>query len=495
MEALRGHPIVPPMPDWLRDFWPFLTAAAHFVAAPLATGHAVLKTRETRAVIGWVGMIWLVPLAGSALYLVFGINRIQRLGVTLQLEDAWVSPCVPEVTLADRFHLDTITDSHPNIVALSKLGHEVTGNDLFPGNKVDVLQDGDAAFPAMIDAIDRAERSVALLSYIFDSDRAGDLFLDALVRARSRGVAVRVLVDNVGARYSRPNMVPRLRKAGINAASFLPTGAIISRYLNLRNHRKILVVDGSVGFTGGTNIREDHWLSLDPDFPVQCLHFRIEGPVVSQLTEAFAIDWLFTTKEKLPADPWFPGEFERRGDVVARGVPDGPDEDLDKMSDVLLGALAAATRRVGIVSPYFLPDDALLRALEVTALRGVRVDILVPRRNNIRIMDWAPVPKFAELLAKGCRIHRTPPPFDHTKLFVVDSVWSLIGSTNWDPRSLRLNFEYNVECYSRALAVELESIVDRKVALATPVTRADIESRSLVVKLRDGVARLASPYL
>ncbi|CAN5386255.1 cardiolipin synthase [soil metagenome] len=484
------------MPPWLQELWPIFTAVTHFTAAPLATAHAVILKRETPSVIGWVGLIWLAPVIGSLIYAVFGVNRIQRIGVTLQLREGWKPPPPPALTFADHFHLQQISDSHPNIVALSRLGQVVTGNEIMPGNKVDVLQDGDAAYPAMLAAIDGAQRTVALLSYIFDSDRAGDAFLDALVRAQVRGVEIRVLIDHVGARYSKPNMVARLRKAGITTGDFLPTGgAILSRYLNLRNHRKILVVDGTVGFTGGTNIREGHWLNLAPAHPARCLHFRLSGPVVGQLMETFTVDWLFATKEELPAATWFPSTFERMGDVAARGVSDGPDEDLDKMSDVLLGALAAATTRAAIVSPYFLPDNAILRALVVTALRGVRVDIVIPARNNIRVMDWAPVPQLAELLAKGCHIHLSPPPFDHTKLFVIDGVWSLVGSTNWDARSLRLNFEYNVECYSEALATDLEALIAEKIAASSSLTLAQIESRPLPIKVRDGLARLLSPYL
>mgnify|MGYP001594765162 CR=1 FL=1 len=290
-------------------------------------------------------------------------------------------------------------------------------------------------------------------------------------------------------------MVGRLRQAGVTVAEFLPSRAPLSMiFANLRNHRKILVVDGKIGFTGGTNIRVDHCLKLNPVFPVACLHFRIDGPAVSELQEAFAIDWAFTTKEELQGPIWFPA-LERCGPVLSRGVPDGPDEDLDKINEMILGALSVARKRVRIITPYFLPSDSILDALAVTAMRGVEVDILIPVKNNIAIMNWAVIPQLPHLIKKGCRIYTSPAPFDHTKLLVVDSLWSLIGSTNWDPRSMRLNFEYNLECYDEELSAKLDTIIDEKLAKATLVTLEDINARTLPARIRDGAARLFSPYL
>jgi cardiolipin synthase A/B len=346
----------------------------------------------------------------------------------------------------------------------------------------------------MLAAINAATRSVALQTYIFDADPVGEQFVEALSGAHQRGVHVRVLIDDIGSRYTRPSMVRRLQREGVPAAAFLPARLPFLRYGNLRNHRKFLVADGQVGFTGGMNIREGHVLSRRPRDPVQCLQFRLRGPIVEDLQRNFAIDWAFTTGERLDGERWFP-PLAPSGPVIARGVPDGPDEDLDKVLEIILGALSVAMRRIRVVTPYFLPDDAVQRALEVAAMRGVAVDIVLPSRSNIPIMDWAMTQPLPYLARKGCRIFRTPPPFDHTKIFVVDDAWSLIGSTNWDARSLRLNFEYNVECYDEALAASLNALVDERIRIAQPLDVHALRTRHIALRLRDGLARLATPYL
>ncbi len=485
----------------LTDLWPAAVSLLHVAAAIAVTGHAVLGRRDVPAIIGWIGLAWLAPVVGSLLYLAFGINRIQRAALELQYPPIISRPPTPaRAGQSDtlREHADAALAhfaARPALRGLMRLGRSVTGGDLLAGNAVTPLVDGDEAYPAMLAAIAGASKSVGLLSYIFDVDRVGVQFLEALSAAASRGVAVRVLIDDVGARYSHPAMPSRLAAAGVRAATFLPTRTPrLFRYANLRNHRKLLVVDGVVGFTGGMNIREGHQLSLASASPVRCLHFRIQGPVVADLQRVFAIDWAFTTGESLSGDAWT-CDGASFGDVVARGIPDGPDADIENLPEMLLGALAVARERVRIVTPYFLPDARIRSALRVAAMRGVAVDIVIPSRNNIALMDWATVPQLAELLEVGCHVWQSPPPFDHTKLFVVDGTWSLIGSTNWDARSLRLNFEYNVECYDRELAVQLESLAEARIVASHRVDLATLRAHSLAVKLRNGVARLLSPYL
>ena len=479
----------------LSESWPWLLALLDLVLAIVATIHAVLWKRDNRAVIAWVGLVWLAPILGALGYFLLGVNRIQRKAIALKLPRGGRHQDVVQPTADDLVRRDVIAHQHPNLVGLDRLGERLTGHPALSGNKVHLLVNGDEAYPAMIKAIDEAQHSLSLLTYIFDSDRAGDAFLEALVRAEAREVEVRVLIDHIGSRYSRPSMATRLQQSGIRVATFLPTRIPRSvRYANLRNHKKIMVADGHVAFTGGTNIREGHWLSLPPDSPVICAHFRLEGPIAGQLQEAFAMDWDFSTGESLGGERWFPQPVSA-GSVWARGIPDGPDEDFEKLSYTMLGGVAAATHHIRIVTPYFLPSASLIHGLNIAAMRGVQVDIVLPSQSNIPLIHWASRAQFWQMLERGCRIHLTPPPFDHTKLMVVDGAWSLIGSSNWDPRSLRLNFEYNVECYDSTLAHQLDTLIDGKIASAHAVSLKEINGWRFPVRLRDGLARLLSPYL
>jgi cardiolipin synthase len=349
----------------------------------------------------------------------------------------------------------------------------------------------------MLAAIETAQKSVALCTYIFDNDVSGAKFVAALQRAVQRGVAVRVLVDAAGARYSWPSITRKLRAAGIPYARFLPASLFTPwrvATINLRNHRKSLIVDGQLAFTGGMNIRDGNLLADQPAHPVQDLQFRVAGPVVTELQEAFANDWAFATDEVLAGVIWFP-DVPAAGDVIARVITDGPDADFENARWTLLAALAEAQTSVQILTPYFLPDNALITALNLAALRGVRVDIILPSKNNLPFVQWASRALWWQVLERGCRLWLTPPPFDHSKLMVVDGHWVLLGSANWDARSLRLNFELNVECYSRAFAQEMDNVIAKKMSAAREVTLAEVDARSLPAKLRDAFARLFSPYL
>ena len=283
---------------------------------------------------------------------------------------------------------------------------------------------------------------------------------------------------------------------GVRVERFLPASVpIYFAYANLRNHRKIMVVDGAVGFTGGLNIRDGCWLAHSPRHPVRDTHFRIRGPVVAHLLEVFVEDWAFAAEETLGGHAWKPS-LAAAGSTIARGIRFGPDDpDIGRIKLVLAGALTAAQRSVRIMTPYFLPDDAVCQALDVAAARGVQVDIVLPEQNNLALVGWASTALLWQVLDRGCHVWMSPPPFEHTKLLVVDGAWAMFGSGNWDDRSMRLNFEFNVEVYDRDLAGRLDRQIADVIARSRAKTLAEVDARSLPVRLRDGVARLFAPYL
>jgi cardiolipin synthase len=262
----------------------------------------------------------------------------------------------------------------------------------------------------------------------------------------------------------------------------------------MRSHRKILVLDGTLAFTGGMNIDETFLHGDGSGHKHRDLHFRVRGPVVADLQRVFIDDWEFTTGERLGGEVWLPPSA-RVGPTPARCVPDGPDELTDRILMCILGAISCARTSIAIATPYFLPDEPLLSALDVAALRGVEVDILLPETTNVKLVQWATTPFLERVMEGGCRVWASPPPFDHTKLMVVDHAWTFLGSANLDPRSLRLNFEVNLECYGKEVAEKAEWIFLDKKQKARQVRLEDLRRRSFPVRLRDNVARLFSPYL
>lgn len=475
--------------------WPSLIVLTHGLIVVLASAHVVLTKRDSRSAIGWIGIIWLAPIIGSVLYFTFGVNRIQRKARFLRSGRPQIDSATRQQRVEENALYQTLGDEGLDLSPLVKYVSRLTKLPLLQGNTITPLTNGRHAYDEMLAAIDSAQHSVGLMTYIFDNDSAGHQFVEALAKAKDRGVAVRVLIDDVGARYTFPSIKWLLRKHKIRFDTFLPTllpGRL--HYSNLRNHRKILIIDGRLGFTGGMNIRRGHLCEPGERFPIKDLHFRIEGPAVGQMAEVFALDWDFATAERLEGDAWFP-RLERVGNSLCRGISDGPDFDVDKIVLTILGAIGCARHTIDIVTPYFLPEQPLITALGVAAMRGVAVNIILPERNNLKFVQWACMAQLWQVLQRECRVWLTPPPFDHSKIMVVDGLWSFIGSANWDPRSLRLNFEFNIECYDRDLAGKLGSLVNAKRAGGREITLQDVDARPLPVRLRDGIARLMLPYL
>ncbi|MEM7013986.1 MAG: phospholipase D-like domain-containing protein, partial [Verrucomicrobiota bacterium] len=363
------------------------------------------------------------------------------------------------------------------------------------GNEITPLFNGDEAYPEMLAAIDAAEESVWLQTYIFDREGPGSEFADALERAFARGVDVRVIIDDASRFHARSPVERLLRRKGIARTSFTPRRWWLRLLtINLRNHRKILVIDGKVGFTGGMNILPGHRLNDDPKTPVSDVHFSVTGPVVRQLLAVFVEDWRFSANEVLPIPNL--AEHAKNTGAWACGIPDGPDEDYNKLATVFAGALACSQDSIWIASPYFLPNETLNHQLILAAQRGVEIRILVPANNNHAIVKWASESYYATLLAAGCRIIETTGDFDHSKLMVIDDFFFSIGSANWDDRSLRLNYEFNVVGFDFDLSAEMiKAMRDRQDNIGTRITPEAVAEWSYLRQLRNRVVRLATPYL
>ncbi len=486
--------------DIFAGYWPHIIFAVTVVASVLAAVHAAMTKQDVRAAIGWVGVVIFSPLFGALLYFVAGINRIRRERVSQQIEEA--SHAEEDL---DRFLVSRVDAiSGLQFSALKNVGDQISRFGLVGGNKIRLLNGGDETYPAMLEAIGSAKQSIALQSYIFDNDQIGVQIAQALIDAQDRGVEVRVLIDSVGSRYSRPPITGMLHRAKVPVALFMTTvfGMRLA-YANLRSHRKILIVDGVSGLTGGMNIRAGFMRAYGGDQTTHDTHFEVSGPVVRQLMSSFVHDWQFTTREHLTGEAWFPAAPTYSADtpvlsvpgVPLRCVPSGPDRTIGSTHDLILGALSVAQHHVRIQSPYFLPDLPLIAALNTAARRGVVVDIVIPGSNNLRLVSAAMMAQLDQLVLAGCRVWRSTGTFDHSKLMTIDGGWSYIGSSNLDPRSLRLNFELDIEVFDKPLAAQISQKIDGLVQQAVPVTMVSLQKTPFLRRLRNRVVWLASPYL
>lgn len=468
-----------------------LLAGVAVVCGLWAAGHALLHKRDPRSALVWVILSLTVPVVGPLAYWLLGINRIsrralrwqrrrQRLGIDERL---LFRPSAP-VTLPDPFgHLRDMV----------VLGDRVVRNRLQAGNRLELLENGEGAYPAMLAAIEQARETINLSSYIFDGDGVGRSFVAALSAAAQRGVAVRVIVDALGERYSKQTARNALAGSGVDLRLYLPLSK--GPFINLRNHRKLLVVDGCVAFTGGMNIRSRHCIrESDLQEATRDLHFRVQGPVVADLQRIFLEDWQFVSGQLLDEPRFFP-VLDPCGSAVVRAIGDGPDREFRKLEWIVMGALSSARQRVRIMTPYFIPDRPMIIALTTAALRGVEITLVLPGHNNLPFVAWASRASYWELLKNGIQIYEQQAPFSHTKLFQVDDCWTLIGSANLDTRSLRLNFELNLSVFDLPFAAAINRYFDQALSWSHPVTLSQVDGRSLPVRLRDGVARLFSPYL
>ena len=466
---------------------PFVLIVDGLLAAAV-TVHVLRTKSEVRAALGWIALAWLSPFFGAFIYFVFGINRVTRRALHL---------AKPEHLTDGHEGPDAQPDMADNICALAAAGQRLIGSPLIAGNAVSIYHGGDQAYPAMLEAINNARESVALASYIFRHDATGRAFIDALIDARKRGVAVRVLIDSVGSGYFWSGALRALQRGGVPSARFLHTWVPWRMpFLNMRNHKKLLIVDGRIGFTGGLNIAAHHSrrLAKQRNEYIDDVQVRVEGPVVRQLLQTFAQDWTFTTGEELESDAWWP-DIPLAGHVFARGIHSGPDVDIYKLETIIGAALAQARKRVRIVTPYFLPDQRLQFALAQAGLRGIEVEILVPGRSDHAFMDWAVRAHLRFFDDVQAAIYFTPAPFNHAKLMTVDGQWCLIGSSNWDTRSFRLNFEFDLESYDRALTAEIDALIEKKIAQSRRVDLERLAAAPQWIQLRDAAFRLFLPYL
>lgn len=365
---------------------------------------------------------------------------------------------------------------------------------LIPGNQVTPLQNGDGFFSAMLQAIGSAERSVSLESYIYSSGRVGEAFADVLCARAKAGVPVRVMLDWVGSRELGADLLARMRGAGVHVALYHAPRWLRPAELLRRSHRRVLVVDGRIGFTGGMGM-SDEWLG-DADAPDRWrdMGAQVEGPAVAAMQTAFLENWLEVTGEVLHGEAWFP-ELQPMGPLAAQFVASSPEVGHPRARLLFMLVAAAARRNLRIATSYFVPDVAVVQALAAASRRGVRVEILLPGPIDVPLAQRASRSRWGPLLKAGCSIWEYQPSVFHSKLLVADDRFVSFGSMNVDSLSFRRNDEANLNLLDEATAARMIEVFEADKARSRQVEPDAWRRRPWIEKIKDGLAGLLRPWL
>lgn len=458
----------------------------------------IYERNSPAATMAWLLVLLFLPYVGLAAYFLFGRRRLKtrvRLirAIREEVGDLW-----------ERLDFDgamkealKATDGLPKYQDLMLLAYRVPGLPPMLGNRVQVINNADNAYPALIESIASAREHIHALYYIIKPDESGRRFRDALVERARAGVEVRLLYDDIGCWQIKPDFFRPLVEAGGKVSEYRPVRFARFRtfYANLRNHRKILVIDGWTAYTGGINIG-DEYLGKDSERGFwRDTNVKVTGPAASHVQLVFAEDWYYSTGELLTEAYSRHAEMPPAGDAIVQVVPSGPDRSREQVAQLYFTAITSARRSVYITTPYYIPDEAVQTALIAASLRGVDVRLLVPGKPDRKIIKYASRSYFRELLAAGCRIYEYRKGFIHAKTLSADGELGVIGTANMDIRSFRLNFEISAVCYDSKVAEALDMQFMQDIADSEQVRLAAFSRRPRLDQFIENLARLTSSLL
>lgn len=453
--------------------------------------------RDPRGDLAWILALLLLPFLGLILFLLIGPMPVSR-KVKRRLKRRRVIAAAlarRAAALAECLENAGAPPTDPRQKALMRLATRVTGQAVTRGNEVTVYTDAERVFLALGLAIEAAQSHIHMEYYIFADDETGRAMRDLLIRKAREGVEVRVLLDAVGCWNVSRAFLRDMRAGGVRTEFFLTWGHTTRRFnFNCRNHRKLVVVDGTIGFCGSQNIGDEYLGRRRRFGPWRDTHLRVAGSSVTQLQEVFVEDWHFATREDLSHDRYFPPPVVA-GNNLVQIIPSGPDRPTDVMHQLLFAAVTDAQESIAIMSPYFVPDPAMMIALRSAAYRGVRVRLLLPSRSDHWWVLWAGRASYPALLDAGVEVYEYDRGMLHSKVVEVDGRWAMVGSANMDERSFRLNFELTCALYDELIARALRADFEHLREASRRVQPCDIESWTLRQELAAGVARLTTPLL
>jgi len=477
----------------------------HLVLGVVLTLDVLLTKQRPVSAVLWLAVVWAFPYAGALAYLSVGIDRVRRGAAARDASKALVAQ---RAAWHPTFERLAVNYAHPDPEEAHKYPAQhifratdpaVRPNRVLRGNRAELLVDGDEFYPALFDGIAEAESSIHLQTFIFARDSTGRAVLDRLAARAGEGIECRLLYDRFGSTHAHlARFFDNARAAGVQVCSISQANPLKGRFqINLRNHRKIAVMDGRIGFVGGINIHNENLKAHTGGNPIRDYHVKLQGPAVSDLQFQFVEDWHFASNdppERFLEPKYFP-DLEPAGDALVQIVPGGPELQGHGLADAFFGAIVAAERSITIVTPYFVPDEPIVQAIRYAALRGVSVRLSVPKRSNHWYTDFAARALFAPLLRAGVRIFERRPPFAHAKAVVVDDVYALLGSANLDYRSLHLNFETNIEIADHVFLDAIRKQVEAEIAESDELTYEQHRSRPLPRRLAQNFCCLFQPML
>ncbi|MFM8287037.1 MAG: cardiolipin synthase [Planctomycetaceae bacterium] len=474
------------------SLWTWLFVEGYLVTLLLLPIVLLQPRRNSSATLAWMMAIVMLPYLGAVLFLVFGVNRVERRVALRQASRARLGQLVPPPSL--RVVLPSEVES-PLEARLLRLTQRLTGYAATSGNSVEIIDDTNRTLGLIEQALGNARHTIHLEYYIWQPDRTGNRLRELLVARARAGVRVRCLYDGLGSLWLGRQFLRSLREAGVEVAAALPGSSLRDRWsINLRNHRKIIVVDDRIAFTGGMNIG-DEYHGRNPRLGYwRDTHLRIEGPAVSQLRQIFSEDWFFATGAVLPDQAPHRAD-EPLGDVIAQTIPGGPDGVADVFHAVFFAAINDAREQITLATSYFIPTAPLETALETAALRGVRVRLLLPGLLDHQWMVTAQRAWYRNLLKAGVEIWEYQRGMLHAKTLTIDGAWSCVGSTNFDSRSLLLNFEAGLALLGPRPARDLLAQFELDLRHARRVDLAEFERRGWLAQLAEQSLRLLAPIL
>ena len=478
--------------SWLPDSWWLLALALGYPVTWLLIPWVLLKrVVHPSARIAWIIAILFLPYVGAGLALVLGVNRIKRGESDRQQAARELSEHLPPPHPV----VAPPAEAHDRLAGLARLSQDLTGEPPVGGNRVTVIERTPEAFARLETAMRAAKESLQVGFYIWRSDKIGTRLRDVLIDKAREGVTVRFLYDGIGSMSLSRKFVRQMREAGVHVAPFAAGQSFRDRWsLNLRNHRKIVIVDGDVAFTGGLNVG-DEYLGRSAKFGFWRDTFvEIAGPAAARLQVVFARDWYYATGDAL-TDPVLYRTDASPGDAIVQTLSGGPDDDVPVFWTIFFAAVTAAKERVSLATGYFVPPDHLLAAMTTAARRGVKVRLLTAGKNTYTHTLWAGRAYYSHLLRAGGEVYEYRRGLFHAKTAVVDDLWWLVGTPNLDMRSLMLNFEDAVSGYDRSIAADLERQFDADVAHSRRIDPAEWERRGVRHRLAEETCRLMAPVL